>query len=96
MINVSLKENPTNETIRFLKPIIYLYPKEKTEVTLSFDFKGKLLTTFPKYDKNWNVIAEPNGQLFDTKTKRNYSSLFWDGDISLEPEHYQYESGFVS
>lgn len=95
VINVSLKENPTNETIRVLKPIIYLYPKEKTEVTLSFEFKGKLLTTFPKYVKNWNVIAEPTGQLFDTKTKRNYSSLFWDGDISFEPEHYQYESGFV-
>ena len=94
-LNISLKENPKNETIRVLKPIIYLYPKEKTEITLSFDFKGKLLTTFPKYEENWKVIAEPNGQLFDTKTKRKYSSLFWDGDISFEPEHYQYESGFV-
>ena len=94
-INISLEIDSNVKVIRVLKPIIYLYPKEKTEVTLSFDFKGKLLTTFPKYDKNWNVIAEPNGQLFDKKTKRNYSSLFWDGDISFEPEHYQYESGFV-
>jgi len=94
-ISISLEIDSNAEIIRVLKPIIYLYPKEKTEITLSFDFKGKLLTTFPKYDKNWNVIAEPNGQLFDTKTKRNYSSLFWDGDISFEPEHYQYESGFV-
>jgi hypothetical protein len=94
-INISLEIDSNVEVIRVLKPIIYLYPKEKTEVTLSFEFKGKLLTTFPKYDKNWNVIAEPNGQIFDTKTKRNYSSLFWDGDISFEPEHYQYESGFI-
>ncbi|CAM3660776.1 hypothetical protein FLGE108171_09045 [Flavobacterium gelidilacus] len=95
VIDISLKKNPENKNIIFKKPVIYLYPKEKTEITLTLDFKGKLLTTFPKYDKNWKVIAEPNGQLFDTKTKRNYSSLFWDGDTSFEPEHYQYENGFV-
>jgi hypothetical protein len=94
-LNISLKENPDNQNIQYRKPIIYLYPTDKTEVTLTIDFKGKLLTTFPKYEENWKVIAEPNGQLFDTKTQRNYSSLFWDGDISFKPEHYQYESGFV-
>lgn len=95
VINISLKENPINQKIYLDKPVIYLYPTEKTEITLTLDFKGKLLTTFPKYVENWNVIADSNGQLFDTKTKRNYSSLFWDGAISFEPEHYQYESGFV-
>ncbi|KIX22280.1 hypothetical protein SY27_05670 [Flavobacterium sp. 316] len=85
----------SNDKIIVKKPIIYLYPTEETEVTLQFNFKGKLLTTFPKYENKWQVIVSPNGQIYDTKTKRNYSSLFWDGEINLPNEHYQYEDGFV-
>ncbi|WP_052705164.1 carboxypeptidase-like regulatory domain-containing protein [Flavobacterium sp. 316] len=99
-ISVSLSQKAviipnSNDKIIVKKPIIYLYPTEETEVTLQFNFKGKLLTTFPKYENKWQVIVSPNGQIYDTKTKRNYSSLFWDGEINLPNEHYQYEDGFV-
>ncbi|WP_338410738.1 TonB-dependent receptor plug domain-containing protein [uncultured Flavobacterium sp.] len=96
-ITISLKALlvSNDKQILLRKPVIYLYPTKETEVTLQFDFKGKLLTTFPKYEGNWKVIAAPNGQLFDTKTKRNYSSLFWDGVIDFPNEHYQYTDGFV-
>ena len=96
-IFISLKTitPPNGKNIIIRKPIIYLYPTEETEVTLEFNFNGKLLTTFPKYKENWNVIASPNGQLHDTKTKRVYSSLFWDGEIDLPKEHYEYNDGFV-
>ena len=77
------------------KPVIYLYPPEKTAIEIKLDLKGKLLTTFPKYDKNWDVIAEPNGQIFDKKTNRYYSSLFWDGTIDFPEEHYKYHDGFI-
>ncbi|WP_396163541.1 carboxypeptidase-like regulatory domain-containing protein, partial [Flavobacterium sp.] len=77
------------------KPVIYLYPKEKTTIDIKLNLKGKLLTTFPKYDKNWEVIAEPNGQIFDKKTNRYYNSLFWDGTIEFPKEHYEYNDGFV-
>ena len=84
-----------DQQIMLEKPVIYLYPTEKTAIDIKLDLKGKLLTTFPKYDKNWDVIAEQNGQIFDKKTNRYYSSLFWDGTIDFPEEHYQYNEGFV-
>lgn len=95
ILNFSLKATAVPQGVIYRKPVIYLYPTEKTEIKLTLDVNGKLLTTFPKYDKSWNVIAEPNGQIYDTKTKRYYSSLFWDADVQLPKEHYQYKDGFV-
>lgn len=94
-ITVSLKAKQKNEVILIKKPILYLYPTQETEVTVEFHFNGTLKTTFPKYDDNWKVMASPNGQLYDTKTKRTYTSLFWDGEIELPKSHYQYNEGFV-
>ena len=94
-IVVSLKANPISDKIMVKKPVIYLYPKEKTDVELKINFEGKLLTTFPKLDKSWKVTAYDNGQIFDKKTNRFYSSLFWDGAISFPASHYQYKTGFV-
>ena len=99
-IKIENKENlvvnlKSDQHIILEKPVIYLYPTEKTVIDIKLDVKGKLLTTFPKYDKNWEVIAEPNGQIFDKKTNRYYSSLFWDGTIDFSEEHYQYNEGFV-
>lgn len=76
------------------KPVIYLYPKEKIDITLQIDFRGKLLTTFPKYDNEWKVTAFPDGKILDKKSNRYYTSLFWDGEIKFPQEHYNYQSGF--
>ncbi len=94
MIPVLTEIPNSNGNIIIKKPIIYLYPTEKTDITLQIDYKGKLLTTFPKYDKNWQVTAYPNGKIFDKKSNRFYSSLFWDGEINFPNEHYDYKSGF--
>ena len=99
-VKIENKENlvvnlKAEQQIMLEKPVIYLYPTEKTPIDIKLDLKGKLLTTFPKYDKNWDVIAEPNGQIFDKKTNRYYSSLFWDGTIDFPEDHYNYEDGFV-
>jgi hypothetical protein len=95
-INIKLKVIQNHvKPIMVKKPVIYLYPKQETKVTLQLAFEGKLLTTFPNYEGKWEIIATPNGQLYDTKTKRNYSSLFWDGQISFPKEHYQFDDGFV-
>lgn len=94
-LNFYLKAVQVPQGVIYRKPVIYLYPTKKTEVKITLDVNGKLLTTFPKYDKNWNVIAAPNGQIYDTKTKRNYSSLFWDANVQLPKEHYPYKDGFI-
>ena len=94
-LNVTLNIDQNEPIIMVKKPIIYLYPKTETKISLKINFKGTLQTTFPKYDNSWEVIAKPNGHIFDVKTKRNYSSLFWDGIQNLPAEHYNYKNGFV-
>ncbi len=60
------------------KPVIYIYPTEKTDVTVKLDFNGRLGYTYPKYDGLWEVTAYPDGKLVD-KEGRRYNTLFWDG-----------------
>ena len=96
VIDVVLEQREAQKfnSIIVKKPVIYLYPTQKTDITFQLDFKGKLLTTFPKYDKEWQVTAFPDGKILDKKSNRYYTSLFWDGEIKFPQEHYDYKSGF--
>lgn len=73
------------------KPMIYLYPKEKTEVTVQLKNSDNLTTTYPKYNKDWQVTAYPDGTLIDEKN-RSYYGLYWEGK-----NHYAKveEDGFI-
>lgn len=69
------------------KPIIYLYPTEKTNVTVKLKNEEFLTHTYPKYKGSWNVLAKTNGDLIDLKTGKHYYSLYWEGknnDYKLE------------
>lgn len=60
-----------------VKPVIYLYPEEETELDVKIptvDFT----TTYPLYNNGWSVIARPNGTLID-KNNREYNYLYWEG-----------------
>ncbi len=59
------------------KPILYLYPKEKTDVTVSFEHPEFLETTYPKFNNYWKVSADTNGDLLD-KDNKYYYALYWD------------------
>ena len=66
-----------------LKPLIYLYPEEKTEISVALNYKGKLLHTYPAYpSEGWKVTAEPNGTLWDEKGMEYYG-LFWEGEPNI-------------
>jgi uncharacterized protein YdhG (YjbR/CyaY superfamily) len=72
------------------KPVLYLYPKKKTKVTISFEHPELLETTYPKYDKKWVVEAHSDGSLYDSKNKYYYG-LYWDE----KKEHtVDFSSGF--
>lgn len=77
--------------IEVYKPVIYLYPENKTEVSVKLDLDGELTHTYPSYDGGWTVTAEPDGTLTDTDG-RQYYCLFWEG-VTAEP--YSITSGFV-
>ncbi len=62
-----------------LKPIIYIYPEEKMQITVKLGKPEKLTCTYPKYNDEWKVIANIGGTLEDLETGREYYSLYWEG-----------------
>lgn len=73
------------------KPVIYLYPEEETQVSVSLDFDGELTSTYPAYGDGWTVDAFPDGTLTDPATGRQYYCLFWEGVSHTE---YDFSTGF--
>lgn len=72
------------------KPVIYLYPEEKTEVHVTLDYNGELTVTYPEYADGWQVTAYPDGTLCDMDGNE-YSYLFWEGISDTE---YDFSEGF--
>ncbi|MDA3864780.1 MAG: hypothetical protein PF689_13035 [Deltaproteobacteria bacterium] len=73
----------TNNT----KPIIYLYPQEKSWIQVAFSEPEniELTHTYPVYPEGgWEVIASPDGTLEDPLTKRMYYALYWEGITNLK------------
>ena len=72
------------------KPVIYLYPTEETDVTVTLDFDGTLTAAYPAYNGGWRVTASPDGTLRDA-AGREYYCLFWEGEGG---EEYDFSRGF--
>lgn len=65
------------ETEAYEKPIIYLYPtKDNTKVIIKFENPRLITTTYPKYNDNWTVFANKNGDLYDLNNKYYYGLYF--------------------
>jgi len=58
------------------KPAVYLYPLEKTNVTVAVELKGIITKSEPTYYKGWEVTADPSG-LIDHK----YDYLFYEAQL---------------
>ena len=74
------------------KPIIYLYPEEKTDVIVKLGNPEFLSCTYPKYEDEWKVTANPDGNLVDKKTGRNLYALYWEGENI--PKEINIKEGF--
>jgi len=83
-------ENPIeNPDYLVKKPVIYLYPEEKEEISVKLNYNGFLTTTYPQYIDGWKVIAEPDGTI--SYNGREYYCLFWEGISNID---YSLEKGF--
>ena len=61
------------------KPVIYLYPKEETDVHVELELtESELSTTYPKYNNGWDVVAYPDGRLLNKADGSHHKYLFWD------------------
>ena len=69
---------------RGAKPVIYLYPEEETQVSVTLELDGSLTSTYPDYGDGWTVTAQPDGTLTDPDTGRTYYCLFWEGIIDRQ------------
>lgn len=70
---------PTCDEDVVYKPIIYLYPEVETKISVKVGYPNKLTTTYPKYNNEWSVLAQPNGDLVDLNTGRSLYGLYWEG-----------------
>ena len=68
-------------SIKSGKPVIYLYPEEPTEVTVTLGHPERLTVTYPAYEDSWTVTAEPDGTLHGKN--RDYYALYWEGTNSV-------------
>lgn len=79
-----------NEGVLVFKPVIYLYPEKKTEVSVKLSLHGALTCTYPRYDNGWTVTAFPDGTLIDSMGK-TYNYLYWEGETDAR---YDLSEGF--
>lgn len=74
--SVGSKNKNCDRTI-VMKPILYLYPTKQTDVTVKINKPEAIISSYPKYINSWNIIASPNGDLYD-KDGKYYYALYWD------------------
>ena len=65
--------------VDFKKPIIYIYPKEDTNVKITVSHPEDFTVTYPKYNNGWEVKALKDGTLID-KNGKKYYALYWEGE----------------
>ena len=63
----------------FMKPVIYLYPEQETEVTVEVAEGSMQFTCVypPLNDGKWTVTAQPDGTL--SANGKTYNYLYWEG-----------------
>ncbi|NLC96677.1 MAG: hypothetical protein GX675_03815 [Erysipelotrichaceae bacterium] len=74
------------------KPVIYLYPQEKTNVSIKIKYEGEIFVSYPKYNDGWEVTAYPDGTIINSTDNEEYSYLFWEGKSNT---NYDTSFGFV-
>ncbi len=72
-----------------MKPVLYLYPQEETEITVKLDYDGELTVSYPLYKDGWKVTASPEGTL--SYNGQTYNYLYWEGTSDTE---YDFSRGF--
>lgn len=88
-----IKYEPGDIQVVTCKPVIYLYPETKTEVSVKLDFEGEHPFLYPEYNDGWKCAANPNGDLEIDGDSYNY--LFWEAH---QPDHLSttdLKTGFV-
>jgi hypothetical protein len=82
----------TDGTAEMGKPVIYLYPEESTEVYVNVEPVDGISISDPEIGKGWNVLASPEGVIYNEADYKTYPYLFWEG---FAADFETPEEGFV-
>lgn len=74
------------------KPVIYLYPEKKMDVSVELEIQGESTFTYPTYNNGWEFEAAPSGEL--TFGENTYNYLFWEAKIERSFTPDELKSGF--
>ena len=66
------------------KPIIYFYPEEEMDLTVTFVNEEMLTTTYPKYDGGWNIHLKEDGTFTVPGSDREYYGLYYEANSDYE------------
>ena len=75
------------------KPVIYLYPSETTNIRVKLLKENNITTSYPKYNNEWLVKANPNGYLLDLKTNKKLYALYYE--TNTDEDYTIKEDGFI-
>lgn len=64
------------------KPVIYLYPKTTTQVSVNVAPTNGISVSEPEIGRGWKVIANSAGEIFNLADAKIYPYLFWEGFAS--------------
>ncbi len=76
----------------YAKPVIYLYPEEKTDVSVKLDLDGAITCAYPDYRDGWEITAYPDGTIVDKYDGGEYYCLYWEGKGAAD---WDMSEGFV-
>jgi len=82
-------ENECDTCIRVLKPNIYIYPTERSQISvnLSFPHGGKIITSIPYYRNGWIIDVDTSGFI-----NNKYEYLFYESE---QPDVWQLNEGWI-
>lgn len=78
-VNVDYGSGYSTDDDLCYKPIIYLYPTEAAELTVTLGHPEQLSCAYPAYEDGWTVLAQPDGTLTNCATGRSLYALYWEG-----------------
>ena len=73
------------------KPVVYLYPTEKTDVSVKVTPR-KITESIPEYNDGWYVTAYPDGTITNNDDQ-TYPYLFWEGPTNRP--YVDRDKGFI-
>lgn len=91
--NYQVKFESSEKRVTVSKPVIYLYPENDIEFTVSINPIGDLFFTYPVYNGKWEGVVAPNG---DIKINNNaYNYLFWESIQTINANLIDTQKGTI-